>query len=567
MRRSELHQRLLVTCLVASVGLAGNINAQFGTQLVLDTATTSGYAFSGTTANNGDAVFLCKGHDGFSSIRRHAPDGTPIWSKDYATGGVNSQLKLLQADPNGGFLVARQRSTTIIIGSAGVPDTTVLEIDFASIGEDGEVGWARILRLQRVGYFQFQANIHWIRALRLSNNEIALFVGIDLSGSNGFLALLKLSEDGGQLIQAKQFGYNSPQDPWLTLGHDGSSLLDAGGGEVVFVGPRAIDPDGSPYVVRFDSEGDWLWAKTINYTNGAPGQSTHKLTIAPNGELLVHHEVSAPGGSTVLHRLAPDGTWIRSDLYSDMQWVGSESFLLPLPVGGYVIVKRTGSMLFINEDASPIALYGHPSNIYSGMQYAGSFSSALIQGNELHLYGPFSGNHLVFGNMISWPFFERFDLSGPLEGCNVVDVGVEHYEIPANLLEIVDQNPPPTVDISSTIEMMDADWTVTDLSGLSPLSLCLLIQQLGVGVEEMERTRTAPMLRSNARAAGSSVDIMVPAPGNLQLRDSFGRLVSEKRIFVDGTTQLSAPSVAGHYVLSWTASDGSGRRSERMMVY
>lgn len=549
------------------MGLVGPTHAQFGTQLVLDSATTSAYALSGTTANNGDAVFLCKGHNGFSSIRRHAPDGTPIWSKDYATSGVNAQLNLLQADPNGGFLVARQRSSSIVNGGSLGPDTTVLEMDLASIGENGEVNWVRTLKRERIAYFQYPSNLHWVNVIRLSNNDIAVFAGVQLSGAYGFLWMLRLTPDGGQVLQARQFGHSAAASPELPLAHTGNSLLEFDNGDLLFVAPMGTGPAAFPVVVRFDASGDWIWAKTIDYSNNSPGQGTHQAVFSSNGDILVHHEVNAPAGRTLIDRLDSDGSWIRSDLYSDLQWLGFQARFVPISGGGYAIVKDNGRILLVNEDASPATLYNHPSNTFGDMTYSGNFKNAAIQGNELHLYGSFGGVNQVFGNTTSWPFFERFDLSGPLEGCNVEDIGMEQFAVPANLVQVADLNPPPTLDISSTITLTDAVWTTTDLTGLSPLSLCLLIEQLGVGVEEIDGANTTPLLRSNARPAGSMVEVMVPAPGNLQLHDSFGRLVAEKRVHVDGPAQLSAPPVAGQYVLSWTANDGSGRRSERMMVH
>lgn len=544
------------------------VRSQFGTQLLLDTATTTPYVIGATTASNGDAMFICQGHNGFSSIRRHAPDGTPVWSKDYATNGSPTGLSMLMPDASGGFFAARQRATYTQSSDISDIDTTYLEFDFASLTENGGVVWARTLRTQRIGFMLHWENIARIQALRMPNDEIVLITRLQESAGLSRILLIRLSADGGQVLYAKQFGHSGLQDPWLeTSPWSMMTVLDAGDGGLLISTPTTeMFGYGHPYVVKFDAQGDWTWAKSIQYGTSVNSQSTQAMAMGPNGEILIHHEVSAPGGKTLIHRLNPAGEWLRSDLYSDQQWVASDCHFQRIASGGFVIVKTTGSVLLVNDDASLIGFYGHPASVFADQSYYGNFRHARVEGNHLHLHGTFIGTHQVFGNIGSWPLYERFDLTAPLEGCNVTDVPAQHYPVPANLITATSETPPPTVDIANSIELSTASWATTDLSELPPLDLCVFIEELGVGVEEATSTSTIPMLRSNIVLADGGMDAIIPAEGMLELRDSLGRLVATQRVAARGPATFQAPSIPGHYLLSWISSDGFDRRSERLVV-
>ncbi|MBK9175448.1 MAG: hypothetical protein IPM46_03750 [Flavobacteriales bacterium] len=347
----------------------------------------------------------------------------------------------------------------------------------------------------------------------------------------------------------------------------GTSALDAGDGGILLVTPNG--DNGSmdyPYMVKFDAQGDWVWARTINYASNAPYQKSQAAAFASNGDILIYVVVSTPGGQSLIHRLNSNGILQRSDLYSDHQWSEAPISIYGLSSGNHFVVKPNGRLLHLSEDGTPIALYDHIPTALADQTYSPGVKNSMVQGNSLSLFGSFTGVHQIFGTIGSWPMDERFDLSGPIEGCNVSDIPVQQYPVPANIITVADQNPPPTLDISGSTELSTTAWTTTDLSGLSPLNLCVFIEELGVGMDEAIGTSTAPMLRTNCVLTDGRVDAVIPAAGMLEWRDSLGRLLAAQRVSANGPTSLQAPSIAGHYLLTWTAADGSDRRSERLMV-
>lgn len=563
------HMRPAIAVLVAALLLSHEDGrAQFGTQLLLDTANMGGQIQTATTATNGDALFVSRPSSGICAIRRHGADGSSIWSKTYTAPSNSLPLLSFQSDGNGGFFAAKKVDEWWIMGAGNgaMPDTSRFDFDLALIDGDGALQWVRTIRYQRI-----QHSINWmflssVRAIRTNSGEVAVVVSIS-TGMGKAILLLRLSPDGSQLLHARQFGMAGSLNPSLGSMYSMPSLLAIGNNDVLLSGSAQLSNYlHVPFVARFDAQGELLWSRTVAYAAQPIDQPTIGTGIAPNGDVLIHARATTPIGNLLVHRLSPSGDWIRSDLYSTSDF-SDPSYLMPHPTnGGHVLASSSGNVVLLGADGSLVGRYKHfPSN-FALQSYHPAFHHADAIANTIHLTGVFIGQHQIFGTIGRWPLMERFDLTLPLEGCNVTDQPLDHYPVPANLITAAPIPSVVAMDVIGGASLSTASWSAVDIPGLNPIELCEFIDELGVGVQEAAHSGSPPLLSANAVMALQGIEVATPGAGTVELRDALGRMVAVHDVPKACAIVLEAPSTPGHYVLTWRSGNGHAQRSTRLMV-
>jgi hypothetical protein len=227
---------------------------------------STGGALDGEALGFGDA-FLVK----YSSA------GELLWVRQLGTSQPDDAASVSAAADGGAFVVGVTRGVL-----DGARDGADQDAFVARFSPDGELLWTRQLGSQ-VGYDDRATGVSVgdDESVYVSGQS---FGGIDADSAGSSDAFVAKYSAAGELSWVRQVGgADFDVAEAVSAGADGEVYVAGQLGGVLVGGPGVVIP-GAPYVAKYSSEGELLWAQT--FEDAAAGSAT-SVTRDANGQVLV----------------------------------------------------------------------------------------------------------------------------------------------------------------------------------------------------------------------------------------------------------------------------------------
>ncbi|MCB0556788.1 MAG: hypothetical protein KDD02_24800 [Phaeodactylibacter sp.] len=303
------------------------------------------------------------------SITRQAlptPDGGYIAVGDYSlpTGAIRNYIRLLKVDAGGvkqweqiyhegdirsdqscGVALADDGGYFILGSSDAIDYNAAGQMWLLRLDASGDTLWTR----------EYSANTLWTTATALTpTGDGGLLLTASTFNSSDTTAgayLLKVGLDGNPLWE-KHYQWHTSYN-YFTL--ENVTLLSDGG----FVAAGAWANPATPAVVRFDAQGDTLWAKTYAFSTG--DELWDVEPTADGGFLTCGGATGFAGVNPIVLKLDAEGNQQWQNIY-DINY-GKAVSMTKAPDGGYVLAGSLdhylwyptapyGFLLKINEDGA-----------------------------------------------------------------------------------------------------------------------------------------------------------------------------------------------------------------------
>lgn len=500
------------------------------------------------TSDGGVMAAIWNGDDRY--ITKLDDDGQPLWSFSYTMDATDSSPRLpdmLATNDGGAYVVVDL--VTHISGSNYVLLFTLVRVD-----AEGTILWSKRYTSTEGDDYLFSCSM----AL-LQNNDLQL-TWYGSSASGGPDHSYRINANGDLLWARRQ----SQGSSFGTSYHDirvesdnGLVIMHAGHGGGMY----------PIYLTRWTADGTLLWNKRMRMTNANWEYYIATLLLSASGDCYVHGRQFAPtiqpNNYPYLLKVDPNGSleWYR--LYgSGNSWVyDDEHSAVELP-NTDIRFGALGRMTFTaNGDYVSATRLLPP--VWTSGSYSYSFTlNAVLESNDRTLVpGLLRRVDNVFSTTWTTPFLARMDLTEPL-GCGWTEEPqalMTDTIVPSDFIDYQDGTPWIALDVS------EADTTVFAIPVAVPTfdPYCAIAMDIAP-----EHTNvTALSISPNSTIAGSTVNVVVPAAGQLLMIDPAGRVVRSVPITNARTIALATDNLsAAVYLLRLVRNDGIPALAARLIV-
>lgn len=561
---------LRLLTLIALVTITSSLSAQPSRQWLVDTTTAALPYFGTSCLTQSGATIMSTTNTGyFSVLQRVEQDGSVTWRKGYSDSTSMGGLLDLASIGSGGLISLRLGPTSY--SSAPLdPDTVRWVVQVAQLSDSGQPATVRSFTLTDTYEDNLESwNIHNGRIVPLADGGFGSLLVV-----NHFLSwhwvLCKFSSNL-DLVWCKRVGKGTAPYPTVNQATLTPSLLDAGDGGMYIVSSNSLPgSNNSPIIYRLSDQGALQWARKVDYTNSANFVDCVAATTMSSGGVSVFGNIATVEAYGFVDRIGADGTLLQADLYSSPHPV-TVSTMVERPNGDLLLLTPETSnspmamarMLVVNETGAVTGSKQRSTHTTGTVINEPRTRSASVNGDRLMMGGTYRSQDQVLGTITQHPLIECYDLSTPLDGCLWQDLAIEHYPVPAGIVQSNPITNAITIDLPVPPSMVDYEWVVSDLPPLATIDLCTSV----VGILEHPGA-DASMLRSNIIDAGMPLEVHPPGIGVLRILDATGRTVLHPTATKSsGTVVFAMPSLmSGVHLLEWIAADGRDARIQRFIV-